>query len=594
MSDIIDMESTLDFALNALKRGDVNVWNTWRKKYTQDKPCLDDLNLEGIDLSGVDFSNVSLQRATILNCRFYGAKFISANLSYADLRDCDFTQASLIAANFSSANLSGGCFVNANFLMASVRDAILRDIDFRSHDLSSMSLCGTDLSGSNLSKQNLSNHDLKGIVLIGADLSDADLSCANLTSSNLTGATIRGTKLDKSIFTNAVLYNLDFTKKNLQNINFQAADMRNSDFREAQLSYANLSHAKISGSCLWHVKYKDWILSNVECTYAYWDETGQEKTEYTSHEFERIYSSNTCIHLHYPHRLTSSEISILPILIEHLQASHWGIFLRLKSIEDITGGVKVTLIVEEMGGFAPTLLLEKLQQEAMRIQMAQISIRKNLKFQTLIKKRIGQIKVQIWPHLLDIASQIEHGQVRNFTVLFMDLKGFSNWTDSERSISLSLFRGLLKPILKQWDASYPNMEGDSLRITFSNAATGVACACMIRNVLTAAGFKLRIGIDLGQVIVVHNEVTDQSDLEGAAVTMAARLEAIAEPGEILITDNVRNYSVNKGFLEFTSKSVKLAKGVGVKKQGDIIECYAVNMKKSFDELNLKKSFDALD
>ena len=34
---------------------------------------------------------------------------------------------------------------------------------------------------------------------------------------------------------------------------------------------------------------------------------------------------------------------------------------------------------------------------------------------------------------------------------------------------------------------------------------------MIREVLMAAEFELRIGIDLGQVSIVHNEVTEQSD-----------------------------------------------------------------------------------
>lgn len=585
MSDIIDIETTLKFALHALNRGDVNVWNLWRKHNVHINLCLDDIELQGLDLSGIDLSKVSIQRATITRCRFFGAKFISANLSYSDLRECDFTKASLIAANFDSANLSHGCFQDANFLTASVRGATLRDIDFRSQDLSTLNLRNTDLSGSNLSKQNLSNHDLKGIVLVDADLSEANLRGANLTSSNLARAKVRGAKLDKAIFVGATLCDINFSKQNLQHVNFKNADLRNSDFREAQLNLANLTEADISGSRLWRIQYKAWTLANIHCTHAYWDKAGLEKTQYTKHEFERIYASSISIHLNYPFRLTSSEIATLPIFIDHLQASHWGIVLRLKSIEDIAGGAEVTLIVEEMGNFAPALLQEELQQEATRIQLAQIAARTNMNVQRELKENIGQIKEKFWPRLLEIAAEHENDQVRNLTILFMDLKGFSNWTDSERSGRLSLFRGLLKPILKKWKASYPNMEGDSLRITFRNASIGLACACMIRNVLTSAGFELRIGIDLGEVSVVHNEVTDQADLEGAAVTMAARLEAIAQPGEILITDKVRHYSDNKGVFEFISKRVKLAKSVGSKKQGDIIECHAVNMNQSFDVLD---------
>jgi class 3 adenylate cyclase len=58
---------------------------------------------------------------------------------------------------------------------------------------------------------------------------------------------------------------------------------------------------------------------------------------------------------------------------------------------------------------------------------------------------------------------------------------------------------------------------------------------MLRNVRVAAGFELRIGLELGEVSVIHNAVTNQPDLEGTAVSMAARIEASAKPGEN--TDN---------------------------------------------------------
>ena len=176
---------------------------------------------------------------------------------------------------------------------------------------------------------------------------------------------------------------------------------------------------------------------------------------------------------------------------------------------------------------------------------------------------------------MELAAEHEQERVRNLTIVFMDLKGFSRWGDEERSEKLSLFRGLLKPILKKWRGSFPNMEGDSLRITFRNASVGLACACMISKVLTAAGFQLRLGVDLGEVAIVHNEVTEQADLEGSAVALAARLEAVAEPGEVLATEMVKHYADQKGIFEFKSRQIKLAKSVGTKNAGDIIECHSI-------------------
>lgn len=582
MNDITDLETTLRQAVNALHRGDVAKWNLWRKNHSHLVPTLDEIELSDMDLSGIDLSKCSLQRAKIIRCKFHSAKLISTNLSTSELRDNDFTKASLIAAKFDRSDLSRCSFDHANLLTATVRGATLREIDFRSHDLSSMNLRHTDLSGSDLSGQNLSNHDLTGIVLAGANLTDADFHSANLTSSNLTKANLYGVRLDKAIFTEAVLTDTDLSGKNLSEVSFVRADISGCDLREACLANADLTHADLKGCKLWKIQYQDWVIANIRCEYAYWDKDGREKTPYKKHEFERIYASSINISLNYPFRLTASEISTLPILIEHLQASHWGIFLRLKSICDVAGGAEVTLVVEEMGKFAPALLQEELQQEASRIQLAQIAARTNMGVQQELKENLGLIKEKFWPRLLELASEHERDQVRNLTILFLDLKGFSVWSDAERSQRLSLFRGLLKPILKKWQATYPNMEGDSLRITFRNASIGVACACMMRNVLTGAGFELRVGVDLGEVTVVHNEVTDQADLEGAAVNIAARLEAVAQPGEVLITDKVRHYCDNKGIFEFESKQVKLAKSVGQKKQGDIIECHAVKMRESFD------------
>jgi class 3 adenylate cyclase len=91
------------------------------------------------------------------------------------------------------------------------------------------------------------------------------------------------------------------------------------------------------------------------------------------------------------------------------------------------------------------------------------------------------------------------------------------------------------PVLQRWNAGHPNMEGDSLRVTFKNATIACACAYMLRNVRVAAGFELRISLELGEVSVIHNAVTNQPDIEGTAVSMAASIEASAKPGEN--TDN---------------------------------------------------------
>ncbi len=568
--------------IKELKKG-ADSWNSWRKNQATGDLNLDEVTLIDVDLENADLSKVSMRGATIKGCNLKNVDFISANLEGADLQNNDFTNAKLIAARLNKANLSGSILTNANMLTASTRNARLENIDFKGHDISGLilkniSLAGSDLEGQQLSRIDLSNSNLEEVNFQNADLSKTILTNANLTNANLQGATFKG-----ATFKLADLNGVDLSNMDLQSADFSGANLSNCDLREANLNKAQLSKANITGTKLWKIHTTGWVISNIVCHYAFWDKPGKEKTAYRNHEFERIFAESIAIELRYPYRLTANELATLPIFIEHLEAVHWGIILRLRSIRDVAGGALVQFVVEEVGAHNPSELKATLQNEADRIQMAQLSLRTNTKLHLQLKEKVAAIREEFWPRLLELAADHEKDQVRNLTVVFMDLKDFSKWADDELSEKLSLFRGLVKPILKKYSANYPNMEGDSLRVTFKNASAGLSCGCMMRNVLTAAGFELRIGVELGEVAVIHNEVTEIADLEGVAVSMAARLEAAAEPGEVLVSHKIRHYADHKDLFVFTPKRVKLKKSIGAKKEGDKIDCFSVEITKPLQE-----------
>jgi class 3 adenylate cyclase len=86
------------------------------------------------------------------------------------------------------------------------------------------------------------------------------------------------------------------------------------------------------------------------------------------------------------------------------------------------------------------------------------------------------------------------------------------------------------------------------------------------------------------VVVVHNEVTDVLDLEGVAVSMAARLEAAAEPGEVLVSHKIRHYTARSDLFKFIPKRVPLKKGIGAIEQGEHVECFAVETTKNLQDM----------
>ena len=89
--------------------------------------------------------------------------------------------------------------------------------------------------------------------------------------------------------------------------------------------------------------------------------------------------------------------------------------------------------------------------------------------------------------------------------------------------------------------------GDGVLVEFASAVNAVECAVALQEAMAAANtglpddrrIVLRIGINLGDVMV------EGSDLYGDGVNIAARLEAIAEPGSILVSGSAYDQVKNK-------------------------------------------------
>jgi len=552
-------------------------WSKWRKDQGIKPIIIEGEEFREVDFESMDLSNVEFIRCYFEQCNFHSSSLISSNLSHSRFSNCDFSSSKLIAADLSHAEIRKCNFEQANLLTAVLNGTEFINCDLRGLDLQSFNLKGITLDLCDLRKQNMANKDLSNASMKRSDLRGVSFEKSLLNGANLSGSLLKGAKIRQAQFKSAVLSGIDFSGCNLSRTNFCDADLKGCDFRAGDLSGACLAGANITNASLFNVESTGWDIRDIKCSHAYWDREAALLTEYRKGEFERIYSESLVIELKYEFRLSANEITTLPILIEHLQACHWGVALRLKSVRDVAGGALVQLVVDEAGSYSLKELEISLKKEAGRIQSAQLALRADRQMQRRFREAIAGIKEQFWPRLLELAAEHDMDQVRNFCVLFIDLKGFTRWKEGIVSERLSLFRGLLKPLMQRWQASYPNMEGDSLRATFRTVKSAVECAYMIRQVLMAADFELRIGIDLGQVSIVHNEITDKSDLEGTAVSMAARLESMADSGEIVVSEKVKHHAEQEtAEFEFTPRKGQLTKGIGSKKAGDWINIYHVS------------------
>ena len=122
---------------------------------------------------------------------------------------------------------------------------------------------------------------------------------------------------------------------------------------------------------------------------------------------------------------------------------------------------------------------------------------------------------------------------------------------------------LIEPAIAQNHGRLIRTVGDSILAEFDSAVDAVRCGLEVQRGLAerSAGvdpnrqIKLRIGINIGDVIV------DDSDIYGNSVNIAARLEGLAEPGEVYVTRTVRDQLQGQPTLHFEDRGERRVKNI---------------------------------
>lgn len=141
------------------------------------------------------------------------------------------------------------------------------------------------------------------------------------------------------------------------------------------------------------------------------------------------------------------------------------------------------------------------------------------------------------------------------TILSADVAGYSRLMSADEAGTLATLkshREAMAGLIADSRGRIVSTAGDSLLAEFASVVQAVDCAVRIqrelaeRNATLAAErqMQLRIGINLGDVMV------ENDDLYGDGVNIAARLQALADPGGILISGTVFDQVKDKLTLGF--------------------------------------------
>src|SRR5271169_3624287 len=122
-------------------------------------------------------------------------------------------------------------------------------------------------------------------------------------------------------------------------------------------------------------------------------------------------------------------------------------------------------------------------------------------------------------------------------------------------------RELIDPLIDQHRGRIFKTTGDGMLIEFASVVDAVRCAVVVQqgmedrsaNLPESERIRFRIGINLGDIMV------DEGDMFGDGVNVAARIEALAAPGEICVSASVREQIGEKlpiGFADLGEHGVK--------------------------------------
>ena len=135
------------------------------------------------------------------------------------------------------------------------------------------------------------------------------------------------------------------------------------------------------------------------------------------------------------------------------------------------------------------------------------------------------------------------------TILFTDMQGSTALTqrlgDAKAQDLVRTHNTIVRDALKSHGGSEVKHTGDGIMASFQSASQALQCAIAIQQAVAAQGdtrLRVRIGLNAGE------PVAEEQDLFGTAVQLAKRACDRAEPGEILVSNVVRELAAGKGFL----------------------------------------------
>ena len=142
------------------------------------------------------------------------------------------------------------------------------------------------------------------------------------------------------------------------------------------------------------------------------------------------------------------------------------------------------------------------------------------------------------------------GQRRLAAIMFTDIVGYSALTQRDEAAALAVLdrhNRTLRPVFREHRGREVKTVGDAFLVEFESALDAARCAVDVQRSLremnatlpSAERIQVRVGVHVGDIVRADGDVL------GDAVNIASRVEALAAPGGICVTQQVVDQVQNK-------------------------------------------------
>ena len=148
-------------------------------------------------------------------------------------------------------------------------------------------------------------------------------------------------------------------------------------------------------------------------------------------------------------------------------------------------------------------------------------------------------------------------------ILAADVVGYSRLMGNDEAGTLAQLKEIRQAVVDAKIAEHRGrivkLTGDGVLAEFPSVVNAVSCATEIQTAMRArtseSAIQFRIGVNLGDVIA------EGDDIYGDGVNVAARLESVAQPGGIAVSQSVRDHVGNRLSVTFEDRGEQQLKNI---------------------------------